>query len=448
MKKTILFLSGMLFSLLGFSQNFVGAQIDSRMGVQSLTLNPALGTLSRTKLDINLLSASSFVGSDYLTINLSDLGSLTEGFDVDEDLETNPKPDNNFFGNVDVLGPSVLMRLNAMSVVSLTTRARGFFNLNNVDGDFYELVTNPETGLVDFNAEMEDLSGIGHVWGEVGLGYSRLLADRATHSFSAGINMKLLLGAGGVFGDSPLLRANYMSTNEMVSTQGTLDYGYSLGFDADNIDFSKVQPGFAVDLGFIYELKGNTEGGDYKLRAGVSVLDIGSVKYIDGYRVNYNMEATIPASEFEEKDFQEVLDDNFSGTERPFEGKLGLPTSLQVFADYGINHRIYLSAQAGIALSQDGDIPVSRVINTLTVTPRIEMRWLSVYSPISLRQYDSTPSWGLGLRMGPVLIGSGSILTNALSKKSRTTDLYAAIKLPIYGKDKGKRQEANGKSQF
>lgn len=436
MKNSFILFVAMLLSLSGFSQNFVGAQLDSRMGVQSLTFNPALGTLSRTKLDINLMSISSFAGSDYLSINLSDLGSLTDGFDIDEDLETNPQPDNNFFGNVDVLGPSVLMRLDEMSVISLTTRARGFFNLSNVDGDFYELVTNPESGLVDFTAEMEDLSGIAHVWGEIGLGYSRILVDRANHSISGGVNMKLLLGAGGAFGDSPLLRAGFNSSNGMVTTQGTLDYGYSVGFDSENISFSEIQPGFAVDLGLIYELKGNTTGSDYKLRAGVSVLDIGSVKYHDGYRINYTMDATIPASEFEEKDFQEVLEDNFQGTEQPFEGQLGLPTSLQIFADYGINHRLYVSVQGGVALNKDGDIPVSRVINTATVTPRLEMRWLSIYSPISWRQYDAVPSWGLGIRVGPVLIGSGSILTNALSKKSRTTDVYAAIKLPIYGKDK------------
>ncbi len=436
MKKAILFLSAILVSFPGFCQNFVGAQLDSRTGVQSLTLNPALGTLSRTKLDMNLISASSFVGSDYLSINLSDLGSLTEGFDVDEDVETNPQPDNNFFGNVDILGPSVLMRLNERSVVSLTTRVRGFFNLNNIDGDFYEFATNAETGLVDFTAEMEDLSGIGHVWGEIGAGYSRVLVEKANHSFSGGVNLKLLLGAGGVFGDSPRLRADYDSPSDMLSTQGTLDYGYSLGFDADNINFSEIQPGFAFDLGFVYELKGNTTGSDYKLRAGVSVLDMGSVKYFDGFRATYDMNATIPGQEFVEKDFQEVLEDNFLATEQPFEGKLGLPASLQIFLDYGINHRLYISAQAGMALSKDGDIPVSRVINTATVTPRLEMRWLSIYSPISWRQYDAIPSWGLGVRVGPVLLGSGSILTNALSKKTRTADLYAAIKLPIYGKDK------------
>lgn len=436
MKKAFLIVLGLCASFSGMSQNFVGAQLDSRMGVQSLTLNPALGTLSRTKLDINLISASSFVGSDYLTVNLSDLGSLMEGFEVDEDLETNPQPDNNFFGNVDVLGPSALMRLNEKSVISLTTRLRGFFNLNNIDGDFYEFATNDETGKVDFTTEMEDLSGIVHAWGEIGLGYSRVLVSKANHSFSAGANFKLLLGAGGVYGDSPQLEADYNSETDLLGTAGFLDYGYSLGFDSEDIDFSEIQPGFALDLGLIYELKGNTTGTGYKLRAGISVLDLGAVNYSDGYRVQYDMNSTIPGEEFVEKDFQEVLEDNFEGTELPFEGKLGLPTSLQFFADYGINHRLYISAQAGMAISKDGEIPVSRIINTVMVTPRLEMRWLSIYSPFGMRQYDTTPSWGLGVRVGPVLLGSGSILTNALSKKSRTTDLYFAIKLPIYGKDK------------
>ncbi len=436
MKKLVFLFLSFAAMLPGRSQNFVGAQIDSRVGVQALTLNPALGTLSRANLDINLVGASAFAGSDYLSINLSDLDDIANGFSFEDDMVTNPQSDNNFFGNVDILGPSVLMRLNARSMVSLTTRARGFFNLNNIDGDFYELVANSETRMVDFSAEMEDLSGIAHVWGEIGLGYSRVLVDRRGHSFSGGANLKLLLGAGGVFGNAPQLSADYSSSSNLLSTLGTLDYGYSLGFDSDNVNFSEIQPGFAVDLGVIYELKGDTEGYDYKLRAGVSVLDIGSVQYYDGYRVNYDMSATISGDEFVEKDLQEALEYNYSGLERPFEGTLGLPTSLQVFLDYGISHRFYVSAQAGIALSKDGEIPVSRVINTATITPRMEMRWLSVYSPISYRQYDSTASWGLGVRIGPVLIGSGSILTNALSKKSRTADLYAAIKLPIYGKDK------------
>ncbi|GAA0880223.1 hypothetical protein GCM10009119_31930 [Algoriphagus jejuensis] len=428
------------------SQNFVGAQIDSRMGVQSLTLNPALGTLARTKLDINLLSGSAFAGSDYLSINLSDLGSVVNGFSLEDDVVTNPQPDNNFFGNIDILGPSVLMRLNERSVISLTTRARGFFNLNNIDGDFFEFVTDSETGKVDFNAEMEDISGIGHFWGEISAGYSRILVERSNHSFSAGANLKLLLGAGGAFGDTPQLSASYRSESDMLTTQGDLDYGYSVGFDSQDINFSEIQPGFAIDLGFIYELKGNhTEGKDYKLRAGISVLDIGKVNYHDGYRIEYDMNATISGDEFEEKDFQEVLEDNYVGTERPFEGALGLPTSLQIFLDYGISHRFYLSAQAGVALSQDGDIPVSRVINTATITPRMEMKLLSIYSPISYRQYDAIPSWGLGVRFGPVVIGSGSILTNAISKKSRTADAYVGLKLPIYGriKEKVKKDKSN-----
>ncbi len=435
MKKTIFLLSGVLLSLHGFSQNFIGSQLDGRAGVHSTTLNPALGALSRTKLDISLVSASSFVGNDYLSINLSDLGSLTEGFDADEDMVTYPKTNNNFFGNVDVLGPSMLLRLNGVSAFSLTTRVRGFLNLNNIDGTFYEMISDDGFGETDFNTQMEDLSGVGHVWGEIGLGYSRVVAETASHSFTAGANVKVLLGAGGVFGSAPILGASYQESSDLVTMQGTLDYGYSEGFEGEEMSFSSLKPGVAVDLGFVYELKGNSAYQPYKLRAGVSVLDIGSLSYEEGYRMRYDMDATIEASEFEEKDIEEVLEDNFTGTEIPFAAKMKLPTSLQIFADYSVTGRFYVSAQAGLALGKAGEIPVSRVINTASVTPRLEMKWLSVYSPISWRQYDSTPSWGLGLRMGPVMVGSGSLLTNLLSENSKSADVYAAIKLPIYGRN-------------
>lgn len=232
-----------------------------------------------------------------------------------------------------------------------------------------------------------------------------------------------------------MLGGSYQSASDLISLQGTLDYGYSAGFEGEDVSFSSVKPGVAFDLGFVYELKGDSPYDGYKLRAGISVLDIGSVTYEEGYRVRYDMDATISAEEFEDKDFEEVLEDNFTGTEIPFDAKMKLPTSLQLFADYSVTERFHVSAQAGFALGKDGDIPVSRVINTASVTPRFEMKWLSMYSPLSWRQYDESLSWGLGLRMGPVMVGSGSVLTNLLSQKSRTADVYAAVKLPIYGRN-------------
>jgi len=43
-------------------------------------------------------------------------------------------------------------------------------------------------------------------------------------------------------------------------------------------------------------------------------------------------------------------------------------------------------------------------------------------------------SWGAGLRFGPLMLGSGSVLTNLLSDTSKTTDVFVGLKVPIYRK--------------
>ncbi|WP_373396923.1 hypothetical protein V8V91_20130 [Algoriphagus halophilus] len=148
----------------------------------------------------------------------------------------------------------------------------------------------------------------------------------------------------------------------------------------------------------------------------------------------YNLNATINAIEFENKSLEQVLEDNFSSVETLDKVKLSLPTALQVFGDYAINNKFYVSAHGSIAILKDGEIPVSKIINTLTITPRFEAKWLSVYSPIGFREYNSQVSWGLGLRAGPVILGSGSIFTNLMSKTSSSTDLYIGLKVPLYKK--------------
>tara|TARA_B100000929_G_scaffold279706_1_gene257072 strand:- start:16 stop:177 length:162 start_codon:yes stop_codon:yes gene_type:complete len=51
--------------------------------------------------------------------------------------------------------------------------------------------------------------------------------------------------------------------------------------------------------------------------------------------------------------------------------------------------------------------------------------------PLSVRQYAGF-AWGVGLRAGPLTIGSASALTNLFSNNSKAADLYIGLKIPIY----------------
>lgn len=425
----------LLVTKASFAQTFIGSTVDNQAGVHSLLLNPALAVDSKMRLDINLISASAFIGNDYLSVDLSDLDSFQNGFEINSDGDKNPTDNNNFFGNVDILGPSVLFNLDQKNSLAFTTRVRAFFNLNNIGGDLYELANTEYDEQSDFSVTMEDASGLIHAWAEIGATYGRMILDDDSHSLKGGVTLKYLAGAGGVYGASQLLNAQYSNQTDLLTTSGELRYGYTSGFDSDDINFSDIKSGFGADIGLVYEFKEqnvNTYYNPYKFKLGLSVMDIGSISYDQTTRTIYNMDNTIDANEFDYKDLDEVLEDNYNGAEITGKTKMGLPTSLQFFGDYNINGKFFVSAQGAISLKKYKENPVSHLINSFTVTPRFEKRWVSVYSPLSIRQYDSSLAWGIGVRAGPVMIGSGSILTNLISSKSKSTDVYVGFKVPLY----------------
>jgi len=431
----ILFAMGLVSQ--SYSQTFIGGQIDNYSGVHSVLLNPANVVGSKMKLDINLFSTSGFVGNDYLSLNLSDLKKFRDEFDFNTKISTSPNSHNNFFGNIDVLGPSVQFNIGDKNSIAITSRLRTFFNLHNLGGELYEVASDGDSDE-SFNISMEDLSGIAHVWGEIGGTFGRIIIDQQNQRLKAGATFKYLFGAGGIYGNSNQLGAEFNVDQNSLGTSGNLNYGYTSGFESGDISYSDLQSGFGVDLGLVYELfsKGNiSDRSSYKLKIGASVSDIGAINYAGTFKARYIVNAIIDAAEFQNKDLSDVLDDNYPGSKTTEKVKMGLPTALQLFVDYHIKNNFFLSAQGAISIKKWKAIPVSRLINTMTVTPRFETKWFSIYSPISIRQYDSSIAWGIGFRAGPVMVGSGSVLTNMLSERSKSTDLYFGLKIPLYKKN-------------
>lgn len=430
------FLSFLLvyFSTPVFSQSFVGNTVGNYGGVHSVLINPANAADQGLKIDINLLTFSTFASNDYISLNLSDLANSSDGFDLDNDAERFPLANNNIAGNLDLLGPSALFSLNSKSSLAITTRVRGFFNVLNVSGDFFELVTGSEE-VESFDVTMEDFSGVLHAWSEIGLSYGRIVMEKNQHFVKAGATLKYIGGAGSVFGFSPQLGAAFNSATNNLTTSGDLSYAYTTE-DTDEINFSNLSSSFGADLGVVYELR--TADAEaifpYKLRAGISVTDLGSVNYDQATVFDYDMNGTIDADEFQDSELGDVLQDNYEGIEKQEDTKMGLPTAIQLFADYQITKTFFVSTQGALSIKESGTSPANEIVNTFSITPRFEKHWLGVQSPISVRKYDSSIAWGLGLRLGPMIVGSGSVLTNLISSSSKSVDVYFGFKAPIYRK--------------
>jgi hypothetical protein len=431
------------FSITLNAQSYIGYNVDRYAGVHGVSFNPALVSGSAYRVDVNIISSSAYLSTDYLGLDIQSVLKGGAGFNFDDDLERFPSDANNFFLNTDILGPSVLFNLGQKSSVALTTRVRGAFNLSNINGKFYESIADGFIDGGDFDINMDEFAGIGHIWGEIGATYGQVLVANEKNILRGGVTLKYLAGGGGLFTNSQSLNGNYNDQNRLLTTSGNLAFGYTNGFDTGEPELAINGSGFGVDLGLVYELNpGNQEmitsfSGveNYRLRIGVSMVDIGSITYQNSNLFDYNLNGTVAAEDFEgDMSIDEILDKNYTSTERIADQKIGLPTTLSLFADYSFNQRFHVAVQGSFSLKDEISSIANGMNNSFTVTPRFETKWISIYSPVGIRGFDSSVAWGVGLRMGPLIVGSGSIVSNLISSSSKSADVYFGLKVPIYKK--------------
>lgn len=426
------------------AQSYFGYTFDNYSGIHGVTLNPANIVNSPFKADINLISGSGFLGSDYFGINIQDILKSDSGFDFDLDTKKFPKDDNNFFLNMDILGPSFMFNLNKKSSIGITTRVRAFLNINNINGELYESVADGFDNTEDFNLNMEDFNGTIHTWAEVGLTYGRILLKNEDNLLKGGLTFKYLLGAGSAFFSAPSVTGQYNAAANTLTTTGNLNYGLSQeDFDAEDLDLNNLTAGFGIDLGLAYqwnEKNKNVETDSlipryrkYKLKISASITDIGSIDYKESEVTTYDLNNTVDAASFDQGDTEQTLNDNYSNVTTLGSTKIKLPTALNLLIDYKIKGKLYASLASSFSLVTNNSPTANSIINSVTIAPRIETSWFSIYSPISIRQYGDV-AWGAGLRLGPLTVGSGSVLTNLLSDTSKFTDVYFGLKIPVYRK--------------
>ncbi len=408
-------------------------------GIHGVTYNPSSIVGSKLRADINLFSVSVFGGSDYFGINAGDLISSSDGFDFDEDSEKFPSNNNNFVVNVDVLGPSFMLNLNKRSSIGLISRVRANFNLNDISGELYEVLSDDFESNDDIAFDSENLRGTVHAWAEIGLAYGRILMDKPNHLLKGGVTLKYLQGAGSAFVNSPGLKGTFSGSADILTSEGELNYGTTEGFDSDDIDFNNITGSFGLDIGFTYQWHPSRASDSipshkdpYKLKIGVSVTDIGSISYDNTSIKNYNLNGTVDTSTYD-GDFEEFLDNNYPSSETDGKAKIKLPTALHLLVDYRLTKKWFVSAQADLSLVKEATLLSNSVINTFILAPRLETRWFSFYAPLSFREYGDI-AFGGGIRFGPLTVGSGSVFTNLLSDSSKTTDVYLGFKIPLYRK--------------
>ncbi|VXC06779.1 conserved exported hypothetical protein [Flavobacterium sp. 9AF] len=433
MLKRLILIVSCLFSFLIQAQSFFGAQHDNYAGIYSVINNPANIVDSRFRTDVNITSGSFFAGSDYYSVKLGDVFS---NGDFEEYARKSPTNNNNFYTNIDLLGPSFQMNINDNNAIAFFSRVRGIGHISEIDGLFLEKIENDVNQ--DFSVTNQNFSIASNSWFEIGLSYARILFNNEKHFIKGGISVKYIGGlySGYIKARNLSIDYNYtgLEITNTTTTSGEIETGNVSSLENFDDPTENYGNGLGTDIGFTYEFRtSNTNSSSskamnkYLLKLGLSITDIGSIKFKEGQKVVYEANASYTDAEYAINDDFDTYYTRISET-KSF--TVSLPTALHLNADYNLSEKIYINLNTDLNLNKATQPNSNYIKNTLSLAARYESKWISIYLPFTMVENSRLLS-GFGFRAGPLTLGSGSLF-NGLFGYTNAIDVHFGLKVPIF----------------
>jgi outer membrane protein OmpA-like peptidoglycan-associated protein len=459
------------------AQDLLGISSSNYGGLSSVYINPANLADNRLKFEIQLFGTGFGVANNFMGFKPSYLvrdGGLTstaypllDPIPPTEDFTTANFLDNRrAFVNNNIYLPSLLISINEKNSVSLSARARSYFNVDGVGAELFQFAYNSLNYPSLYNTRItnEKLSIQTMSWMEYALGYGRVLIDQEQHFLKAGVTLKALQGlqSAYLFVDNLDYEINSDSTLSLYNAE--VQYGHSSNFEAsvNNANYRVVSNlGIGFDFGVIYEwrpdyakhkhdMDGETNvwkrnENKYKLKVGVSMTDLGGVKFSKGGQSG-DFIANTTNWDISKLDFgttpiaalDDTLSARFGGNIGGANYKMNLPTAFSTQIDYHIWKDLYINQTNFFAFGFNSNANKVHDFTTISVTPRWDHRIAGVSIPISYNSLMGART-GLALRLGPVTFGTSSVYPyraflrgDGFGKKDITgLDAYVLVRIPI-----------------
>jgi hypothetical protein len=458
MKRPLLFIFTLLSTGIYAQEHFSGMTTSRRTGLLNASINPAELTNIKNNFEVNVLGFSANVANN--KISFSDLTSSDSDF---EDLIFSGSEPVNMNVDMEIQGPGVAFKINKLEkwAFAVTTSAKVNANIVDVSTDLGRALTvNPVIGtgtsiFADVNSNYNQRV-TSAAWGEIGISAARDIFENESHKFSAGITFKMIFP--GTYANISADKFNGTIVTNVVNgetyatdAEANLNLAYS-GALADDFNdasdfthfFAGGLNGFSTDIGVNYQWK-NTDSnneGAYKINAGVSFRNLGSMKFKDDnneskmYQMNVPEGQLLDLSQFEDVENFEDLEAIFAANPQYFtiintskDFRTKMPAMVSGYADYNVYGKWYATAYFQQKLNENNNNGQIAVQNSFSVTPRFSAETYEIYAPLSNNEISGFTA-GIGFRLGGFYIGSGSAITAALSD-AKQFDAYIGFRFGL-----------------
>lgn len=473
-KVRLLFLLAVMLPMISQAQRYIGISTSNWSGTNGMYLNPANIADSRHKFTIDLFSLNLGVNNNLAQLN-NGLSGLTKIGDDGVSSALNFQNQSQFSllaPYLEVRGPGVMVSINSKHSFAISTRVRAMNQFHNFNQDLYRTITDSTYRIdpsnnqpVGINADAFNYTT--HAWSEIGLSYGGVIYDGGKHFVKGGLTVRYLMGAAYIGTVSTGIDAvAYPNRDSLRITNTNITFGSNItsgnGVSSEISDYlGGGGSGLGGDLGFVYEWRPNIDKykydmdgktgisdrskNKYKLRVSASVVDFGSIKYTNNnFRANIstinNQPAVMKGSELADsignyQDLKRYAQNNGLSVDSSTGGsttKVYMPTTLILGVDYHAVKGLYVNAMFMSNMAKRENFGTS-FYNQLTVTPRWDMRAVSLGVPLTYDFLTKSIKYGLGIRLGGFFLGSDD-LTGIIGKKGYGANFYLGASIPINNK--------------
>ncbi len=444
-------------------------RMENYAGINSIFLNPASSNNYPLRWDLNIASANFFIDNSVAYISNTSVSELSKNSDqvrpgwemeniIGEDLVADFYRDtirNNYIQTSQTInGPAFLFNTNGGQSIGAFYNVRVMGGSPKLPGslNYYSYITKSVNEFIDFPSFNFSFMA----WDEIGAHFSQRIST-STGYISAGVNLKMLRGYEAAYISlNNETNIQFLDTNQVEVSGLNTQYGYTTSnldiVDGESFNRDPSGSGFGVDLGVNYVIEDETE--IPKLRLGLSVNDIGAVKFKDnaevhGLRGAQNItfdEATYQSfttiEEARDQASRDVLG-SIGLSQLDEDLRIGLPTTISLQADYKLIENVFVS---GLFINRISFSPSAiKATNFLAIAPRFEHRWGMVSLPINITEYRRV-KMGAAVRLGFIVLGTDDLGSIVGTKEFRGTDIYVGIKANPFTIGKSSKKGGSGRS--
>ena len=469
------------------AQQWLGISGSNYAGTHSIYHNPANVSDSKYKLYLNLVGNDIFISNNYVgyrapySIFKLLTNSAGQEFrnskniivfkDSYYDINTVGEPYHLNSLN-DLRGPSFLVTINSKRSIALLSRLRTVVNFTGVPLTLANLIRLGTDTLLLKNQNLQITNANLNVnsYAEVGISYGQILKDEDEDFIKIGITLKRVVGLYNAHIN--VREANYDIINDPSELSKQIlrinnlnaDYGYTTEGAVNNANPSipwilgnqSAGSGWGIDLGLIYEYRPDVRKytyrkkgiltldpskNKYEFKVGISLLDIGGIRYDNPFYVR-NWDIDVKNKAFNSADISQIkgTDDasariiSILGLSNDKSSNIfttGLPTALQINFDYHVRNNFYVNSLWVQGLRGNNSLSM-KMPASLSFTPRWERKWIEVSMPFALLDNYSTFTFGMGVRLGPLFLGTDNLGSFLNINNPRGTDLYFGLSIPIF----------------